>query len=463
MCRGKDHGGRRCPGETGPNAAVRRARQRAAYANAKVARERATLSTDPAPASSPASPGVLATAPDLPPHTPVTETGVPMWALVEQYREALPRFGHPATAEEVQACIAAAREAVALLDTVPSDLLDDEGWSRPTIAGLRAQTAVSHVGAALASHAQPDVDAAVRAARADVSHRPGTSMADTTVLDDPASYGSWLEDRAAQATARVLAHRDHGRLDTPEARADYAEVKALMLEHHEWSTTGKSKWDKASTAATAETYRDVLARFREYRPKGQADMSGVHESSTKAGRKRLEESLAYYPADWHPAADGPGLPLVLASGRSQANYSIRVGLMGGARIERAYIVAGTWEIGHAPPGVAVMLHEYGHHAQEIRPHLLDVETVFLAVHTTGEDGRRDPLEPLSQKAAAAQARGRTPVTSADLTGDVSRQRWGRSDHFVAAYVGRYGGLSGNGKWERSTAHRDFTLGALAVL
>lgn len=489
MCRGVAHGGRRCPGETGPNAERRRARQRAAYAQAKVraAVARAPLAPEPPPAPLSVPPPVVD------PHAPATALG----SLAHQHREitaTLPKVGDPPTAEDVAACIAAAREAVARLDAItrPATVTDAAGWTVPTRAGLEAEAAVLHAGAAVDARATAKAQAKVAAARAKISHRPGmkNQVGDLHLHENPAAYSTWVDDRLRTVLSEVGAYRgkpaDEQRLLYQRHRDDVAEAKALGAERVRL-LTGESAWDHAEGRAYADAYRAVLA---EQRPMGGQDLTQLHEHSVSAATKRVQAALRSYPTDWAPTPDNQcGRPVAFTTVRGRAyagTATLRHQIGSDTWDEPIFIVAtSAQKSGHTPAGVADALHEYGHYAQHSRPGLDEVECVFVSRRTTDDStGLRDPLEPLS--AAAVRQRESPPLTPAALAAQkASPAEWGRPDHFVCAYAGRdygrgksgevftvgmealfsgrYGGLVGRGRWESDGQHRALVLGALATL
>lgn len=477
---------------------MRRARQRAAYAQGKAAQALAAAAEATPPLDS--APPVEPTAHPLDPHAPAAQPDHPLWQQQREITADLPPFDTPPTREQVAACIAAAQSALARLDpdTRPALVTDRNGWPTPTRAGLEAETAVLHAGHALdarATHLAPS--GKVAAARAKITFRDGTpsQIADLGLHEHPDAYQGWVDQRVLDLAREI---EDHAVESDPEFRRATAlrdrenrnELRALIVEQARL-VTGDSQWDLAEAKVRADAYRQALSEQRDF---GRGTLAHAHPESAPTAVRRVTSALKSYPTDWVPGPDDPGKPLYLANARGRA-YA------GAAVLRRRQARGGPWEEtpvhivapangkeGMAAAGVCDALHEYGHYQGAVRPGLADVEGVFVARRTTDDDtGLRERLEPIS--ASARRNNAPPPLTpeefaerNAKRTG---REEWARSDQFMEVYAGReyhergahetfttgmealfagrYGGLAGRGNRRDDPEHRAFVLGSLGTL
>lgn len=538
MCRGTSHnGGRRCPGESGANAERRRARQRAAYANSKAAAvfvktplgglddfgapvsvmdRFVTVPTpppaptvpepSPAPEPVPTPDPVPVPEPEPVPEPaaerdprdltdPATYTGTPLSQQRTEIAQRLPHFdAENPTREQVAACITAAREAVARLDHGSALSTDTNGWPTPTRVGLEAEVAVVHAGRALDARAQnlakPNAKVLTK------STLVGQATADLGAAPTRAEYTAWVDAQIEQHKERM----DALRATTHAAGTPIQERRAAAREYNERVDAvralaterlsiehGNSPWDNAEATSLADAYRASLS---EHRTLGGQDFTRIYEpASVKAATNRARTALKSYPTDWAPTGTLDGRPVVFstARGRAYAGEGTIIDRRSRAVTQEVFIVATTAsKEGAVGPGIADALHEYGHYAQHARPHMGDVEAVFVAQRTTDDEtGQRFPLEPISTAAVRDHTLGHTPVTPEGFKQRTRLgQEWSRSDHFAESYTGkeynearsyeafttgmealfagRYGGLVGRGKYDADAEHRAFVLGSLAT-
>lgn len=141
--------------------------------------------------------------------------------------------------------------------------------------------------------------------------------------------------------------------------------------------------------------------------------------------------------------------------------------------------------GPLAPGVSTAIHEYGHRAEAVNPRIDDLARTFLARRTTTPEGERDQLHPyLVTKSQARQGPPSDRWEWDERNEGLGLSEWTRPDGFAEPYTGkqtgskhtevfttgmegvfagRFGGLSGQGKWKADPEHRDLVLGILATV
>lgn len=529
MCRGVDHGGRRCPSDNGE---TRRARQRASYA-AKKARTTA--------AGPPAVGRGAVTLLEAPPAAPTKEQ---VTAAVARARDLLGQVGpQPHPSGEPGVTISGERMLGA----------DEQGWDQATAHGAATEQAVRDAGALLAARAEHLAEERL----AEIDHRWAIETGSAT----PQEHAELCTQQAARARliaeeylrqsreARAEGDEETARQLWQQAHAESARHQEIAREAHA-CTHGTDPWSIERSKVMADAYRQVLA---EQRTLGLPEEGLILDpTSQKPAVRRLEQALTYYPTDWIEDSNQPqrwesdfgrGTRMLrVRTTRGRAHYShqthverrekvtrpqerlvpVDQPLPEGAEDTGATALAVEYMPGHfmeiekpdrhpdaviktvrkvqvpvtsveytsrpvaellvdtAPEGcqergVSTAIHEFGHRTERLRPRIADLERVFLARRTTGEDGKRDRLVQYHGKRLG-------PATADRWTG---KEEWVRGDDLVDQYVGktygpevnarevfsvgmeglfagRFAGFKGNRLHKKDLEHRDLTLGILAT-
>lgn len=513
MCRGPDcpSGRRRChePAEK------RRARHRASYAAAKLADGNAVNTAMGRPRI-----------PDSPPE--LTDPAAPA----------------PGTKEAVTAAIAEAQDALAVTEDrpaphYPEELgivvsgdsmtdIGDDGWPVATEAGKRVDVAVRTAGAAVAARAEAlaaeDLENIGRSPALREVRPEGFADRDEYVHHIEAQLESIEvalrevreKERAASAAYRL--GREKRRKDglsehDVKAKTEIQAMSRDILAKHDAYVqanrdvaavhTGTDAWSMEASRIRSEAYLATLKEQRDFGPREDLEVNYAPRVTRKA-KAKLEAAMAYYPTDWTNGEEGyvakwtssrgtyleaehqEVLPLMVSETSGRASYGI-------ARRQRSanrMILVSKLTISSdhescLEPGVTTAIHEYGHRMERMHPQVNQIMQTHLAIRTTGDDGRRDSMQPYMPSSSTRK----TPP--GDTMEDwVRRQRdsktgeWTRPDHFAEVYTGkqydgdssevlttgmegvfagRFGGLSGQGAWREDTAHRDLILGTLATV